>query len=120
MCTAITFQTKDFYFGRTLDYEFSYSEEVVLTPRKMPLPLTHLVPLSEHYALIGMAFLQKGFRTSQKTLYYLSNLSSCKSGHTTFCAPIPFSPIVWGLGTMSPAGSLGEDPPSFPLTVFSA
>ena len=24
MCTAATYQTKDFYMGRTLDYEFSY------------------------------------------------------------------------------------------------
>ena len=23
MCTAATYKTKDFYFGRTLDYEFS-------------------------------------------------------------------------------------------------
>lgn len=32
MCTAATYQTKDFYFGRTLDYDFSYGEEVVITP----------------------------------------------------------------------------------------
>lgn len=28
MCTAATYQTRDFYFGRTLDYEFSYPSEV--------------------------------------------------------------------------------------------
>ena len=28
MCTAATYQTKDFYFGRNLDYEFPYGEEV--------------------------------------------------------------------------------------------
>ena len=26
MCTAATYKTEDFYFGRTLDYEFSYGE----------------------------------------------------------------------------------------------
>ena len=26
MCTAATYKTKDFYFGRTLDYEFSYGD----------------------------------------------------------------------------------------------
>ena len=26
MCTAATYKTKDFYFGRTFDYEFSYGE----------------------------------------------------------------------------------------------
>ena len=25
MCTAATYKTKDFYMGRTLDYEFSLS-----------------------------------------------------------------------------------------------
>lgn len=29
MCTAISYKAKDFYFGRTLDYESSYGEEVV-------------------------------------------------------------------------------------------
>ena len=35
MCTAATYRTKDFYFGRTLDYEFSYGEEITVTPIKM-------------------------------------------------------------------------------------
>ena len=30
MCTAAAFQTKDFYFGRTLDYECSYGECVTI------------------------------------------------------------------------------------------
>lgn len=33
MCTAITYKTRDFYFGRTLDNDFSYGEEIVITPR---------------------------------------------------------------------------------------
>ena len=33
MCTAATYKTKDFYFGRTLDYEFSYGNEITITPR---------------------------------------------------------------------------------------
>ena len=37
MCTAATYQTKDFYFGRNLDYEFSYGEQLVVTPRNYPL-----------------------------------------------------------------------------------
>ena len=35
MCTAATYKTKDFYMGRTLDYEFSYGEEITITPRNM-------------------------------------------------------------------------------------
>lgn len=37
MCTAVTYQTNHFYFGRTLDYESSYGEEIVILPRKFPL-----------------------------------------------------------------------------------
>ena len=36
MCTAATYQTKDFYMGRTLDYEFSYGEEIAVMPRNYP------------------------------------------------------------------------------------
>ena len=36
MCTAATYRTRDFYFGRTLDYESSYGEEVTITPRNYP------------------------------------------------------------------------------------
>ena len=30
MCTAAVYKTKDFYFGRTLDYEFSYGDEITI------------------------------------------------------------------------------------------
>ena len=36
MCTAATYKTKDFYFGRTLDYEFSYGDQITITPRNYP------------------------------------------------------------------------------------
>ena len=36
MCTAATYKTNDFYFGRTLDYEFSYGDEITVTPRNYP------------------------------------------------------------------------------------
>ena len=55
MCTAVTYQTKDFYFGRTLDHDSSYAEEVTITPRNFPLPFRHGNTLESHYALIGMA-----------------------------------------------------------------
>ena len=65
MCTAVTYKTKDFYFGRTLDYEFSYKEEVTVTPRNFPLRFRHMGTMSRHYAIIGMAFVQ-----DQYPLYY--------------------------------------------------
>ena len=65
MCTAATYQTKDFYFGRSLDYEFSYGEELVITPRNFTLPFRHLPPLEKHYAILGMAHV-----ANQYPLYY--------------------------------------------------
>ncbi len=56
MCTAITLKTRDFYFGRTLDNEFSYFEEVTVVPRNFIINFRHLQPLKEHYAIIGMAY----------------------------------------------------------------
>ena len=55
MCTAATYKTKDFYFGRTLDYEFSYGDEVTITPRNFPLHFREQGDLNTHYAIIGMA-----------------------------------------------------------------
>ena len=51
MCTAATYQTKDFYFGRNLDYEFGYGETVTFTPRHYPFQLNGLGVLDQHYAI---------------------------------------------------------------------
>lgn len=56
MCTAATYKTRDFYFGRTLDYEFSYGDEVVVMPRRFPLSFRHAGDMDSHYAVIGMAY----------------------------------------------------------------
>lgn len=65
MCTAVTYKTDNFYFGRTLDYEFSYKEEVTVTPRNFGFSFRHLLPLDEHFAIIGMAYVVDNY-----PLYY--------------------------------------------------
>ena len=55
MCTAVTYKTKDHYFGRNLDLEYSYHEEVVVTPRNYPFRFRRMGEMKQHYALIGMA-----------------------------------------------------------------
>ena len=60
MCTAATYKTKDFYFGRTLDYEFSYGDEVTVTPRNFPFHFRHAGDMESHYAMIGMAYVAQG------------------------------------------------------------
>lgn len=65
MCTAATYKTKDFYFGRTLDYEFSYGEEVTITPRNYPFHFLEAGDMDNHYAMIGMAHIVQDY-----PLYY--------------------------------------------------
>ena len=55
MCTAATYKTKDFYFGRTLDYEFSYGDEITITPRNYEFNFRKVKKIENHYAMIGMA-----------------------------------------------------------------
>ena len=50
MCTAATYKTKDFYFGRTLDYEFSYGDQIVITPRNYAFNFRHVGDMKNHYA----------------------------------------------------------------------
>lgn len=65
MCTAITYKTKDFYFGRTLDYEISYGDEVTITPRNYEFNFIHKQNIKNHYAIIGMAYVTENY-----PLYY--------------------------------------------------
>lgn len=77
MCTAATYKTKDFYFGRTLDYEFSYGDEVVVTPRNYPFSFRDAGEMQSHYAIIGMAFV-----TQNTPLYYdaMNEKGLCMAG----------------------------------------
>lgn len=65
MCTAAAYRTEEFYFGRNLDLDHSYFEEVTVTPRRFPLAFRHGDRLEEHYAIIGMAHVAQGY-----PLYY--------------------------------------------------
>lgn len=61
MCTALSFKSGSTYFGRNLDYEFSYGEEVVIIPRNYPIKYRHLAKDKNHYAIIGMAHVENSF-----------------------------------------------------------
>lgn len=65
MCTAVSYKAEEHYFGRTLDYEFSYGESVVITPREYPLIFQNGTRWNHHYAMIGMAHIAEG-----SPLYY--------------------------------------------------
>ncbi len=61
MCTAITYQTKDTYFGRNLDNPEAYQEQICIIPRNYVLNFRNRASISKHYAFIGMAHLTKDY-----------------------------------------------------------
>lgn len=77
MCTAATYKSKDFYFGRTLDYEFSYGDEIAITPRNYPFKFRHVEDMNSHYGIIGMAHVADDY-----PLYYdaINEKGLCMAG----------------------------------------
>ncbi|MBP3567771.1 MAG: choloylglycine hydrolase [Lachnospiraceae bacterium] len=65
MCTAVNFKTKEHYFGRNLDLEYTYQETVTVTPRNYPFRFRTAGEMDSHYAMIGMAYVVDGY-----PLYY--------------------------------------------------
>ncbi len=107
MCTALNLTTKDHYFGRTLDLDCSYGEEVCVMPRNFPLELRCRDNLDHHYAMIGMATVVAGTplfydATNECGLSmaglnfpgnaYYTPMNACKDNVT------PFEFIPWILG----------------------
>lgn len=61
MCTSIIYQAGDSYFGRNLDLEISFGEQVVITPRDYQFNFRKLPSIDHHYAIIGIALVQDGY-----------------------------------------------------------
>ena len=57
MCTAISHHG---YFGRNLDLEHGYGEQIVITPRNHPIRFRKTEYSNSHYAYMGMAALDQG------------------------------------------------------------
>lgn len=62
MCTAVCYRN---YFGRNLDLEYGYHEQVTVTPRNYPFRFRKTEQLNRHFAMIGMATVSGGY-----PLYY--------------------------------------------------
>lgn len=54
MCTGIKYKN---YFGRNLDYDFSYGQEIVITPRNYKFNFKHADNIN-NYAIIGAGIIQ--------------------------------------------------------------
>lgn len=120
MCTAISYKTKDHYFGRNLDLEYSYNETVTVTPRNYVFEFRKMGKMESHFAMIGMAYVADGY-----PLYYdatnehglsIAALNFPQNAHyKPFCEGkdniTPFELIPWVLGqcaTLSEAERLLE------------
>jgi len=65
MCTAVCYRSNASYFGRNLDLDRGYGENVVITPRNYEINMRCEKPIKSHYAMIGMATVADDF-----PLYY--------------------------------------------------
>ncbi len=92
MCTSISYKVKDHYFGRNLDYEYSYNETVTITPRNYPFVFKEAGEMRSHYAMIGMAFVQNGY-----PLYYdATNEKGLSMAGLNFPANAVYKPLQKG------------------------
>lgn len=98
MCTAVSYQTKDHYFGRNLDLEFSYHETVTVTPRKFPFHFRRAGVLEHHYAMIGMAYVSENY-----PLYYdATNEKGLSMAGLNFPGNAHYKPEAEGKDNVSP------------------
>lgn len=98
MCTAVTYKTKDYYFGRNLDLEFSYNETVTVTPRNFPFHFRKVQDLRQHYAMIGVAFVVDNY-----PLYYDAvNEKGLSMAGLNFPGNADYKPEIKGRDNVAP------------------
>lgn len=107
MCTAVSWLSGDHYFGRNLDLECSYGEEIVITPRNYPFVFRRQGEQKRHYAIIGTAHVAEHY-----PLYYegINEKGLCMAGlnfprsaryypYEPSCQNVsPYELIPWVLG----------------------
>lgn len=61
MCTGLSMTGSKHYFGRNLDLEYDFGQQVVITPRGYRITLSQEKPMDTHYAIVGMASVQNDY-----------------------------------------------------------
>ncbi|MBQ3127855.1 MAG: choloylglycine hydrolase [Clostridia bacterium] len=118
MCTAISFKTKDHYFGRTLDLDYHYNESVVITPRNYPFSFRNGREIKNHLAIIGIATVIDDYplyyeATNEKGL----SIAGLNFPHNAHYFPVsdnkenlaPFELIPWMLGQFTSVDEVKEN-----------
>ncbi len=110
MCTAVTYKTKDHYFGRNLDLEYSYNETVTITPKNYVFEFRKMGKMESHFAIIGMAYVVEGYplyydATNEKGLSVAGLNFPKNADYKPYCDGkdniTPFELIPWILGQCS-------------------
>lgn len=110
MCTAVTYKTKDHYFGRNLDIEYSYNEAVTVTPRNYVFNFRKTGKMETHFAMIGMAYISEGYplyydATNERGLSIAGLSFPQNADYKPYCDGkdnvAPFELIPWILGQCS-------------------
>ena len=113
MCTAVTYKTKDHYFGRNLDLEYSYRETVTVTPRNLQLVFRKIGKLEKHYGMIGMAYVVEEYplyydATNEKGLSIAGLNFPGNADYKPYCEGkdniTPFELPLWILGQCATVG----------------
>ncbi len=60
MCTAISYKVRNHYFGRNLDMECTYGENVIVMPRSFPFAFRYAERPAVNYAIIGAGLVRDG------------------------------------------------------------
>ncbi|MBQ9940049.1 MAG: choloylglycine hydrolase [Clostridia bacterium] len=61
MCTAMSVTVDFNYFGRNLDFEHSFGEKIIITPRNFEFSFRNGKKIKKHFAIIGMGIEKKNF-----------------------------------------------------------
>lgn len=109
MCTSIKIIEDKAYFGRNMDIECSFGEQIVITPRNYRLSLKKRPALLSHYAMIGMAAVIDGYplyadAVNEEGLYaaglnFPGNAFYIEVPEEDHSAVTPYEFIPWLLGT---------------------
>lgn len=98
MCTAISFLAKSHYFGRNLDFEYAFGEQVAITPRNYAFPFLCAVPIQSQYAMIGMAMVDHGY-----PLYFdATNECGLSMAGLYFPDNAVYRPLISGMDNITP------------------
>lgn len=106
MCTAVTYKTKNHYFGRNLDLEFTYHETITIMPRNFPFTYRRVEASGvgegnsrgQQYAMIGMATVVDNY----PLFYDATNEKGLSMAGLNFPGNADYKPEVAGKDNVTP------------------